>query len=166
MPEHVNRKRRGQRRPILAIMNGTDLRQWTYEKGQMQIKSYKDVYNWPARDLNKCSKEVALVDIALAQIGSVLDVAVVAHEAHHAVNVFTLREGKLKCFSSKVACHHGIDESLPDDSTKKGVEAKILSFEHLQKSRFCNNRFVRFHLALFLKLPCNLIGLKSCWRLG
>ena len=84
MPEHVNKKRRGQRRPILAIMNGTDLRQWTYEKGQMHIKSYKDVYNWPARDLNKCSKEVALVDIALAQIGSVLDVAVVTHEAHHA----------------------------------------------------------------------------------
>ena len=127
----------------------------------MHIKSYKDVYNWPARDLNKCSKEVALVDIALAQIGSVLDVAVVAHKSHHAVNVFTLREGKLKCFSSKVACHHGIDENSPDDSTKKGVEAKILSFEHLQKSRFCNNRFVRFHLALFLKLPCNLIGLKG-----
>ena len=102
MPEHVNKKRRGQRRPILAIMNGTDLRQWTYEKGQMHIKSYKDVYNWPARDLNKCSKEVALVDIALAQIGSVLDVAVVAHEAHHAVNVFTLREGKLKAFHQKL----------------------------------------------------------------
>ena len=59
----------------------------TWDSKQMKrvrcIKSYKDVYNWPARDLNKCSKEVALVDIALAQIGSVLNMAVVAQKPSH-----------------------------------------------------------------------------------
>jgi len=61
----------------------------------------------PAGDLYQGAKEVALVDVPLTQVGSILDVAVVAHEPHHA-----------------------------DDSAEKGVEAKIFRFEHLEESGF------------------------------
>ena len=54
-----------------------------------------DERNRPAGDLNEGAKEVALVDVALPQVGSVLDVAVVAHEPHHAVKMFTFRKRKI-----------------------------------------------------------------------
>ena len=51
-----------------------------------------DEWNRPAGDLYEGAKEVALVDVALSQVGRILYVAVVAHEPHHAVKMFTLRK--------------------------------------------------------------------------
>ena len=54
-----------------------------------------DELNRPAGDLDKGAKEVALVDVALSQVGRILYVTVVAHEPHHAVKMFTLRKREI-----------------------------------------------------------------------
>ena len=51
-----------------------------------------DERNRPAGDLHQGPEEVALVDVPFAQVGRILNVAVVAHEAHHAVKMFIFRK--------------------------------------------------------------------------
>ena len=131
-----------------SIDNPTDARASEEEKkGPAATHLGDDERHRPAGDLHQGAKEVALVDVALAQVGSILYVAVVAHEPHHAVKMFTFRRRKkekiegvydCQCLCSRLACNgksHYKDNS-PDDSAEKGVEAKIFRFEHLEESGF------------------------------
>ena len=74
-----------------TIDNATDARACEEEeKRPASAHLCNDEGNRPAGDLHKGAKEVALVDVALPQVGGVLDVTVVAHEPHHAVKMFSL----------------------------------------------------------------------------
>ena len=76
-----------------SIDNPADTRASEEEKkGPATTHLGNDERHGPTGDLYQGAKEVALVDVALTQVGSVLDVAVVAHEPHHAVKMFTFRK--------------------------------------------------------------------------